>query len=396
MLGGLSATDRRLVILCGAAVVPLVVATAFVQSSPSETRSVVPSTYSTAPGGAQAAYLLLQDLGHPVSRREEPLERLVSPGQGSLLILAEPSETPTAADRAALARFVETGGRVLFCGRGAEGFLPAAPKTGSDWSLVPRSYLAAWPGRYTSGARTVKLEPRAKLDSRGKPLVVLYGPPQDPAIVAWRFGLGEILWWASAGPLTNEAIHLDSNLRVFLNAIAGPGGSGGTRVYWDEYFHGQHGSLWAYVARSPARWLVWQCVFAALIALLAFSRRWGPVVPPIVESRLSPLEFVDTLGALYERAGAASIGVGAAYRQLRLQLTQRLALAGTIQDARLAEAAAHRLGWNQADLTATLQQASEARHIEQLAPREALALIQQLEEYSQRLSARTKLTLETR
>ena len=78
MLGGLSATDRRLVILCGAAVVPLVVATAFVQSSPSETRSVVPSTYSTAPGGAQAAYLLLQDLGHPVSRREEPLERLVA------------------------------------------------------------------------------------------------------------------------------------------------------------------------------------------------------------------------------------------------------------------------------------------------------------------------------
>ncbi|MGC4051279.1 MAG: hypothetical protein QM757_18125 [Paludibaculum sp.] len=165
---------------------------------------------------------------------------------------------------------------------------------------------------------------------------------------------------------------------------------------WDEYFHGQHGSLWSYVERSPARWIFWQCAFAAVIALFAFSRRSGPVVQPVIESRLSPLEFVDTLGGLYERAGAASLAVGAAYRQLRLQLTQRLALPGNLEDARLAEASSQRLGWDQSDLAAALQQAAELRHIERLSPNDALALVRKLEEYSLRLSARTKLTLETR
>lgn len=224
----------------------------------------------------------------------------------------------------------------------------------------------------------------------------MYGSAQEPVAVAWRAGRGEIVWWSAATPLTNDGILRASNLRVFLNAVAPSDGTGKPRIYWDEYFHGQHGSLWSYVERTPARWVLWQCAFAALVALLAFSRRSGPVVQPIIESRLSPLEFVDTLGALYERAGAASLGVGAAYRQLRLQLTQRLALPGTIEDARLAEAAARRLGWSQPELAAALRHAAETRHIERLEPREALALVQQLEDYSRRLSARTKLTLEAR
>ncbi|MGJ5815962.1 DUF4350 domain-containing protein [Paludibaculum fermentans] len=392
----LSRTDRRLLIACGTLAFLSVVAMSFLEQPESEGRGALPSTYSTLPGGAQAAYLLLQDLGHRVERREEPLERLQPPGEGSVLILAEPTESPTAADRAALARFLQTGGRVLFCGHGAEGFLPGAPNTRQDWSMAPRSFPSAWTGRYTRQAPNIELERRAKLEAKDKPVAILYGTPQAPVAVAWRVGRGEIVWWASATPLTNDGLLKASNLRVFLNAVSTSDEGGRPRIYWDEHFHGQHGSLWSYIERSPARWVLWQCALAAFIALLAFSRRSGPIVQPAVESRLSPLEFVDTLGALYERAGAASLAVGAAHRQLRLQLTRRLALPGNIEDARLAEAAGQRLGWHQADLAAALRHASEMRHIQHLAPREALALVQQLEDYSRRLSARTKLTLETR
>ncbi|MGC4051278.1 MAG: DUF4350 domain-containing protein [Paludibaculum sp.] len=109
MRSGLSLTDRRLLIICGVAAVLCMIATSLLNPTETQGSSAIPTTYSTLPGGAQAAYLLLQDLGHHVERREEPLERIQSSGENSVLILAEPTEAPTAADRAALSQFVGTG-----------------------------------------------------------------------------------------------------------------------------------------------------------------------------------------------------------------------------------------------------------------------------------------------
>lgn len=396
MSGGLSRTDRRLLLISAAVAVPLLIATALLQEPAATTRSLLPSTYASQPGGARAAFLLLNQLGYPVERLEQPFTRLPASGRGTVLILAEPSEQPTEAERTAIAQFLKTGGRVLYCGRGAEGFLPGAPEAAIDWQMQPTSYRAALPGPFTAGAPVIELQSRARMQSGTHPIAVLYGPQNLPAAAMWRFGQGEVLWWAAATPLTNDALRRASNLRLFLNVMAPAAGSALPRILWDEYHHGQHGSLWEYVARSPMRWLVWQCLFAAFISLLAFSRRWGPIVPPTVESRLSPLEFVETLGGLYERAGAASIGVDTAYRQLRLQLTQQLALPANVADELLAEAAAQRLGWTQSEFIAALRHAAEARHIEHLAPTEALRLVQQLEEFSHRLDARTKLVREPR
>ena len=124
-------------------------------------------------------------------------------------------------------------------------------------------------------------------------------------------------------PLTNAGIVRAGNLELFLNSMAGPSGEP-LSIYWDEYFHGARGSLWSYIAATPLPWGMLQIALLMLALMFTFSRRSGPIVQPAAVSRLSPLEFVETMGGLYQRAHAAPIAVAAAYRLLRLELIRRL------------------------------------------------------------------------
>ena len=155
-------------------------------------------------------------------------------------------------------------------------------------------------------------------------------------------------------------------------------------IYWDEYFHGERPSLWAYTAGTAKLGLAQFALFL-LAVLFTFSRRWGPIVAAPAVSRLSPLEFVDTLGGLYERAGATQVAVTVTAHHLRGKLTRQLALPSSTSDAELATAAASRLGWNAEELVAALEKASVA---EKIRTARALQLVQQLETYRGRLGIR--------
>ena len=76
------------------------------------------------------------------------------------------------------------------------------------------------------------------------------------------------------------------------------------------------------------KWLFAQLVLLAVAVVATFSRRSGPTCVPTTEVRLSPIEFVQTLGGLYERAGTASVVVDICYRRFRYWLTRRLGVAG--------------------------------------------------------------------
>ena len=134
-------------------------------------------------------------------------------------------------------------------------------------------------------------------------------------------GAGEILWWAGATPLTNAGLRRDGNLRLFLNTVSN---TAPLTVYWDEYFHGQRASLWSYFDGTPVPWGILQAFVIALAVLFTYSRRSGPIVKPAPVSRLSPLEFVDAVGSLYQSARAGSVAVAVSYRRLRVQLSQRM------------------------------------------------------------------------
>lgn len=388
--------DRKLLLIGGAVFLVLTAGLALVGTNPEEQGMQTPSTYSAGSGGARAAYLLLQDLHYKVSRWERSPTELPSDPEDVVLILADPQETPTKEEREALRQFIDEGGQVLFTGARIKSFFPEARVKVQTPTLEWKSFTADFPSNYTSGASKIVLQTGNTWIAPVNSQIPLYGETRSPVVVSWRIGGGRILWWAAATPLTNSGISRESNLHLFLNAMNSPAQSdpAAVQVYWDEYFHGQRASLWSYVQKTPVGWGLLQLSILGLIVFLTFGRRSGPVVLPPVVSRLSPLEFVDTLGGLYERAGAEPAVVGLVYQRFRATLSRQLRLSPSVPDAALADAAQGRLGWKESGLKTTLARASVASRAPKVKAEEALGLIQELEWHEEQLGVRKKIAKE--
>ena len=109
------------------------------------------------------------------------------------------------------------------------------------------------------------------------------------------------MWWASSAPLANGAIGRPQHVELLVNTLGPPGAR---TILWDEFYHGHTRSFWSYLAATPfaSRHRCRPC---------GDRRRWRSSPTPgagvrsarrVVEPRTSPLEFVDTMGGLYERA----------------------------------------------------------------------------------------------
>jgi hypothetical protein len=132
----------------------------------------------------------------------------------------------------------------------------------------------------------------------------------------------------------------------------------------------------------------------AFLAIVAtYSRRNGPIRMPAKVSRLSPLEFVETLGDLYSSAHAGSTAVQIMFQRLRFLLTRQLGLSVNLPAAELASSTSQELGWKEEALRKTFVQAEQAATSLQLDDRESLALAQELFDYIARLEpGRSKKT----
>jgi hypothetical protein len=122
-----------------------------------------------------------------------------------------------------------------------------------------------------------------------------------------------------------------------------------------------------------------------VVILATYSRRNGPIRMPAKVSRLSPLEFVETLGDLYSSAHAGSAAVQIVYQRLRFLLTRQLGLPMNVTAAELARSASQALGWKEGALRETFERAEHATLSHQLDDRESLLLAQQLFDYTARL-----------
>jgi hypothetical protein len=356
----------------------------------------IPSTYSASPGGARAAYLLLEELHYKVSRWELSPTELPIGDVDAVLIIADPLDTPTKEEIEALQDFVAEGGQVIFTGERIKSFFLKArvderfPK--AEW----KTFAANIPSNYTAGAQKIVLQTGTAWQTPEASQLALYGDAGSPVVVNWRIGDGRILWWAAATPLTNSGISREGNLNFFLNALNFPLPVEKTavQIYWDEYFHGERTSLWSYVRKTPVAWGLMQISILGLIVIFTFGRRSGPVVLPPVISRLAPLEFVDTLGGLYERARAEPAVVGFVYQRFRATLSRQLRISSSASDTELAEAVQNRLGWNESGLKTTLARALVASRARRVEPQEALGLVRELEQYEEQLGLKKKTAKE--
>ncbi|MBV9342171.1 MAG: DUF4350 domain-containing protein [Acidobacteria bacterium] len=374
----MSSADRRLLVLATSAFVILAVTGVLV--APTDTQTAAATTYSPGSRGAKAAYLLLKEAGYHVERWQGFYRALPS-GKHTVLFIADPEMIPNASEKAALASFILSGGRVVTTGTGGGSFLP---EDLSEWNPLQKKawyeFSALVPSPITRAAPKITLAPVARW--LGTSAIALYGNHDETAAVRYLYGQGDAIWLASATPFTNAGISQPGNLEFLLAVI---GDRQQSHVLFDEYVHG-YGDHGAPGRRHPLiAALIAESVVLALAALLTFSRRSGPLRPLARDARLAPLEFVETLGGLYQQAHAASVCVDTYYQRLRFWMTRRLGISSHASDEELDRAARERWDVNDPAFMEILRAAGRARYQPDLPPRQALAIVQSLYSYALKL-----------
>ncbi|HET6372081.1 MAG TPA: hypothetical protein VFG76_02160, partial [Candidatus Polarisedimenticolia bacterium] len=293
-------------------------------------------------------------------------------------------------ERAAIGEFLERGGRLVATGHyGAELIETWRSETSPLHDAKPTTYTARSPSPLTMNAEEIVLEPRASwIEPAGAP-VALFADAAGPGVVVETLGEGRIIWWAGEGPLTNAGLPEKGNLELFLGSIGPPED---LLVLWDEYYHGQRGSLWSYLAATPVPWGFLQAGALMLAAVLTWGRRAGPIRPALDESRHSPLEFVETIGDLYERAHAASGAVEIAYQRVRSALARRLGMPPTAEGDALRTRALQRLSRADTGVAETLLESQRALSETTINEWKALQLVQALHAHGRRLTGATPTT----
>jgi hypothetical protein len=378
--------DRKLLIGAGVLLSILIVASAYLSPTQNTGRSSYPSSYSTEGDGAKAPYLLLQQLHYQVQRCEESPTELGGAPASEVLILAGPTRASSPEERSAIFEFLQKGGRIVASGSGAAKLLPNAPPLAENYLTdATTKFPALLPSPLMRGAPEISMFPPENWQPKSPAQLAIYGNEETAAVITYPIGRGQVILWGNSAPLTNGGIRESGNLPFFLNSIGPPDG---IRVLWDEYFHGAHGTLWTYIVQTPLIWGAVQfgIVFLAIVA--TYSRRQGPIIVPARISRLSPLEFVETLGDLYSSAHAGSAAARIAYHRLRFQLTRQLELPANTPDQELAHSAGIALSWNEEELSSTLARAKRATTSAKVNDADTLELVQQMFDFTSRLELR--------
>jgi hypothetical protein len=342
----------------------------------------IPSVYSAGSGGCKAAFLLLQESGYQAQTWEQPLAELSADGKGKTLIIVEPAEFPAHEEREKLESFLKSGGRLIAAGRFANFYLPTNhavpdPLSGTTWKRFSAISLSP----ITRAAPEITLAPQAYW-TPGTGVIGLYGEAEKPVVVEYKVGEGTVLWLSGSTPLTNAGINELGNLGFLLTALGGPEQ---TRILWDEYIHGHERFAATGKSKGMIGWIGLQLALFAIAILLAYSRRSGPVWIPEGEVRVSPLEYVRTLGMLYEHANAGSMAVEISCQRFRYLLTRRLGLSVNSSVPDLALAVHERRGLPELEFANTLSECESYRYDSKVPAKTALRLVQTLFDYTVRL-----------
>ncbi|HEY5330432.1 MAG TPA: DUF4350 domain-containing protein [Acidobacteriaceae bacterium] len=389
MTGARGTSDKRILLWMFGSVLVLIVIVSILAPRRSE-KDPRPTIDNSGTAGAKAAYLLLGQLGYKVQRwdaPEEDLDRLDAAHTTFIMADAVIPPKRLAATKAAVQRFLERGGHVL--DTGGETLLPngetrpaTALHTGLCYTTPEGQGPLAQAGQLSMGDNGTWDEKDSKL---GPALHVEQRCGDDAVVVSYAVGKGEAIWWSSSMPLTNAGLHEDASLRLLLATAGAPGRT----VLFDEYNHGVAPGFWDAAKGLPLRWLFAQLVLIALLLVLSFSRRNGPIRMPVTVPRTSPVEFAESMGHLYQRAGATNAATGMARRRLLRFLQSECGIARIAIDhgpAAVAEALQERFGGHWSTLRRHLEDAAQAEDTE-LAPRSALKLVQAMDDDVARLQS---------
>jgi hypothetical protein len=388
----LDAPDRKLLLWFLGIGLGLAVLAGFLTPKENDNDNPLPSTYLSGRHGARAAYETLLRSGYQVERWERPLAELApKAGPDTVVIIAQPFiHEPE--DIKAVRKILERGGRVLSTGFWGGSILSGRVRKDLKATSADACQLDPVGLDPLSNTGEVWMEPEATW-AEGNPAhrveLICAG---RPAVVEFDWGKGHAVWWASSTPLENGSLARAHDLDLLLNSL---GAREGHRFYWDESLHGEIRSSWSFAQGPALTMLRWGLPALGLLVIFSFSRRSGPVRDLPLTARAAPVEFLDALGSLYRKAGAASTAVAIAWERFRRH-SLRFAVAGApgvsqkLSAAELAAAIRRRFPQAGASLETDLAACEDASWGENIDPREALKLVQALYVHQQEMIAAQK------
>lgn len=356
----------------------------------SDSDTLTMSTYSARSGGAKATFLLIHELGYSVERWSSSPQALPENTEGTLLIVMNPQRVPSDEERIALNRFIAHGGTLLIAGEYSVGFIPDQHASYDFPSKSWHNFAAMVPQPLNRGVASITM-PKGTSWQAGKDDLPLYGEGDKAMAVTVTLGQGRIVWLSSPVPLSNAGLQAQGNAEFLGNVLAV---TGSQRVLWDLYF-----SENAPGKRSPFKTPALLAAGAQLLFIFGLvvwtnSRRSGPVRAfNTAPEPMSQMEFVKTLGSLYESAEATNVAVQIAYARFAFLASRRFGLASTDVN-NIGEAVAAALGEPQREVVDFLTECDNIQHHGQLTQPEAIERVQRLHAYATKLKLTPNLAQE--
>ena len=371
--------DRKFVLWLVGGVVLAVVLFAFFGPR-RDTNDPTPSVDNVSSMGVRGTYLALGELGYRVTRWDEPTRSLRKlPATETTLVLLNPKLPVKSREEAKkeIADFLDRGGRVIATGATGAALLPGG-KVGEP----TRIYQALCVTRPEGPGALAKVGPVSTSDSvrwdDGDPeYKVAQRCGADAVVVSYKVGAGEAVWWSSPLPLTNLGVGRDGNLKLVLAALGGKD----RQVLFDEYLQEYRESIGGLLKGLPWWSLGGQALAVGILLVLSRGRRNGPLRMPVVVPRSSPVEFAESMGRLYGRAGATEAAVGAARARVVTALREQCGVPREMIPVGVSDALTERLGGDWRGVEVHLSASANG-----LSGKSALGLVQALDEDYERIT----------
>ena len=326
--------DSRL----GIGLVVLLVLITALAATQKETQKEYPvlSTLSSAPNGARALKLWVQELNYDVD--EQVLAEFEPPEDASILFMLEPL-FPTEGEMGSVDTWVEEGGTLIAIGE-AYGMLSLVDHYEFFFNFLPANSespvieapLLLSPSTFELTNARVRLA----LDSERDDYVTLVTYAGQPVLVSFEQGKGRVILGTLSQSLTNAGLKEGGNPELALNLLALAKAKG--PVWFDEWHHGEQGGEQLLGpgeflrSTSVGRSLLF-IVFAVFIALFLQGRAFGRPVPlPQEIKRRGALEHVTGIANLSRRAAHRSAVMLHYHDQIKRKLGHRYRLDSGMDD----------------------------------------------------------------